>query len=143
MLLKNPVQGRVNALPLGEQRLQDGFAFRGEAVKPLVALVFLAPFADQKALALQASQERIQGAFINGHAVIGERFSEGIAVLFGAKHDEDGENERAAAELETEIFEERVVVVTGRHIVYGIHCVAHRLNCQVLFSRCWTDSLTL
>jgi hypothetical protein len=67
--------------------------------------------------------------------VISEGFAEGIAVLFGAKHDEDGEDEGAAAQLETKIFEELVIVVTGRHIVYGIHCAPHSLVCQVLFFR--------
>jgi len=66
MLLKNPVQRGVDALPFGEQRLQNGFALRGEAIKAFVAFVFFAPFADQEALGFEAAQQRVESAFVEG-----------------------------------------------------------------------------
>jgi hypothetical protein len=45
--------------------------------------------------------------------VVSEGLAEGIAVLLLAEHSEDGEDERAAAEFEAEVFEEVVVFCTG------------------------------
>jgi hypothetical protein len=133
MLLKNSVQRGIDALPFGEQRLQHGLAFGGEAIKAFVALVFFAPFAKEKTLGFEAAQKRVQGAFIDGHALVGEGLAEGVAILLFAKHGEDGEDQRAATKFEAEVFEEVVVVGTGRHIVYDAHCMIHSISCQGLF----------
>jgi hypothetical protein len=113
VLLKNSVQGRVDALPFGEQRLQHGLALRREAIKAFVTLVFLAPFADEEALSFEAAEERVEGAFVDGHAEVGEGFAEGVAVVLGAEHGEYGEDQGATTKLEAEVFEEVVVVDTG------------------------------
>lgn len=113
MLLKNSVQRGIDALPFGEQRLQHGLAFRGEAIKAFVAFVFFAPFADEEALGFEAAQEGVESAFVDGHALVGEGLAEGVAVLLFAKHGEDGEDQGAAAEFEAKVFEEVVVVGTG------------------------------
>src|SRR6266446_10522543 len=131
----NPVQGRINALPLCEQALQNHLAVGGEAVKPFVALVFFAPFAEEQPLALEPAEKRIQGAFIDGDTQVAKRFAERVTVVLFTEGGEDGENQRAAAQLQPQVFEELVVVCTGCHIVYDIHCMAHSIDCQVLFLR--------
>jgi hypothetical protein len=74
-------------------------------------------------LGFEPAEERIEGAFIDGHAVFGEGFAQRVAVLLGVELGEDGENEGSAAELHSEIFEE--VVVFGGHIVCRILCCNH------------------
>src|SRR5215471_15467119 len=71
------VQRGIDALPLREQLFQDHFAVPGQPVKPLVALLFFAPFAEQQALALQSPQQRVQRPFINRHALLLERLAQG------------------------------------------------------------------
>src|SRR5215831_2825024 len=113
------VQGRIDALPLRQQLFQDHFAVGGEPVKPFVALLFFAPFAEQQPLALQAPQQRVQRAFVNCHALFLERLTQRVAVLFPAQGREDSEHERAPTQLQPQVFKHFVVVCTGRHIVYA------------------------
>jgi hypothetical protein len=128
------IQGRVDAFPFREELLEHGFAVRGEDVKALVALVFFAPLADEEALGLETAQQGIQSAFIDGHAVVGESFAEGVAVLLGAELGEDGEDEGAATKLEAKVFEEiRFDGHTVPYPLYDIHCMTHSMCCQVVF----------
>ena len=122
-------------MPFGEQGLQHGLAFRGETIKAFVAFVFFAPFADEQALGFEAAEQRVESAFIDGHALVGEGLAEGVAVLLFAEHGQDGEDQRATAKFEAEVFKELVVVGTGRHIVYDAHCMVHSIGCQELFLR--------
>src|SRR5437879_10148416 len=49
--LNNPLQRRIQAVPFLEQLLEDARPVLREAVKPFIALVFLAPFAlDRKSV---------------------------------------------------------------------------------------------
>src|SRR5277367_5649240 len=92
-LLKNPIQRGIHVLPLRDQLFENDLAVFRKPVKPLVALVFFAPLADQQALRLEAPQQRVEGAFIDGHAVVGEGFAEGVAVLLGLKGGQDSEDQ--------------------------------------------------
>ena len=104
-LLEDGFQGRVNLLPLGEQLLENERALFGDSIEALVALVFFAPLALEQALRLKAAEERVEGAFIDGEAAVGEGFALGIAVLLGAQSRQDGQHEATAAEFEAEVFE--------------------------------------
>src|SRR5712664_4647735 len=48
--LNNPLQRRIQAVPFLEQLLEDARPVLREAVKPFIALVFLAPFALEQPL---------------------------------------------------------------------------------------------
>src|ERR1700760_4295699 len=98
----------VDGCPLDEQLLEGGGAGGREAVEALVALVLFTPFTDQQALGFEAAQERVEGALFNVDAVIGEGFAQGIAVVLLAELGQDGEDEAAAAELEAEVFKNRL-----------------------------------
>src|SRR4029077_2718726 len=126
---QHPLQGCIDALPFGEQLPKDLFACVGEDIEALVALVFFPPFADQQALGLEAPKEGIEGALVDGHTVLGKGFAEGVAVLFGVELGQDGEDERAAAELEAKVLEEEVLVVG--HSVWRILCCIHCMKYTV------------
>ena len=79
------VDGAVDGCPLDEQLLEGGGAVGREAVEALVALFFLAPFAGQQALRLQAAEQRVEGALLNVDPDIGERLAQGVAVVLVAK----------------------------------------------------------
>jgi hypothetical protein len=100
------VEGSVDALPLDKKLLENFFAVFRENVEALVAFVFLAPFADEQPLRFEPAKEGIESAFIDGHAMLGECFAEGVAVLFGAKLGEDSKDEAAASEFESNVFKE-------------------------------------
>ena len=55
-----------------------------EAIEPLVPFVFLAPLADQQALALETPEQRIQRAFVNREAEISERLAKRVAMALGS-----------------------------------------------------------
>ena len=82
-MLEDVVDGVVDAVPLGEELGEDGFAFGGEPVEALVALVFFAPLAGEEALGFEAAEEGVEGAFLDGEAFVGEGFAEGVAVVLG------------------------------------------------------------
>src|SRR6266478_2626559 len=130
----NPVQGRIDAFPFGEELLEHGFAIGGQDVKALVALVFLAPFSREQALRLQAAQEGIQSTLFDCHAVLGERLAKGVAILLGTELGEDGEDEGAAAKLEAKVLEE--IGLDGhavQHPLYATHCTPHSISGEVFF----------
>jgi hypothetical protein len=124
------VERRIDGFPFGQKLFQDLFAFGGERIEALVALFFFTPFANQQALGLQAAEQGVEGAFVDGHAMLGEGFTEGVAVLLGAELGEHGEDERAAAKFEPEVLE-GIVVCGGCgshavcHLLCGIHCAIY------------------
>jgi hypothetical protein len=125
-------------LPFGKQLLEDLFAYVGEDVEALVALVFFAPFTDQQALSFEAAEEWIEGAFVYGHAVFRQSLAEGVAVLLGVELGEDGEDQRPAAEFHAEVFEE--IVIGGHavwHLLCDIHCTTYTVRCTVLIVKCF------
>ena len=80
-------------MPLCEQALENHLAFRGEVVKPFVALVFFAPFAEEQPLALQPAKKRVQSAFIDGDTQVAKRFAERVTVVLFTEGGEHGENQ--------------------------------------------------
>ena len=64
-VLEDVVDGVVDAVPLGEELGEDGFAFGGELVEALVALVLFAPLAGEEALGFEAAKEGVEGAFFD------------------------------------------------------------------------------
>src|SRR6516225_4422578 len=80
----DPVQGRIDTFPFIEKLFENAFAVGGKNVEAFVALVLFAPLADQESLRFQAAQQGIQGAFVDGHAMLGQGLAQGVTVLFGA-----------------------------------------------------------
>ncbi len=78
---ENVVDGGVDRVPFIEQLEEGRFAFAAEPVKPLVPLVLFAPLACQQSLRLQAAQERIEGAFVDLKATLGQSLSQRVAVM--------------------------------------------------------------
>jgi hypothetical protein len=65
LLRKNLRQRRIDASPFGEQMGEHWGALRREPVEALFALIFLAPFAEEQPLGLEATQQGIQRAFVD------------------------------------------------------------------------------
>jgi len=127
------VERFVDALPFGEQLFEDDFAVGREAVETLVAPVLLAPFADQEALGLEAAEQRVERAFVDGEAETGERLAQGVAVLLVFELGKHGHDEAAAAELEAKLLEEAVVALSAVcHIACGIHYTTHSILSTVI-----------
>ncbi len=87
-------------MPLGEQLIQSLLALARDAVKTLLSLFFLAPFAGQQALAFQPSQQWIQRAFIDGEAMLSQRLTQRVTVLLVAQRCHDRHHQEPAAEFE-------------------------------------------
>ncbi len=122
-VVQNFVDGIVEGVPFGEELGEGGFAFRGEPVEALVALVFLAPLAGEQALGLEAAEQGVKGAFLDGKAFVGQSLAEGVSVVLDAELGEDGDDEAAAAEFELEGVEEGFGPVgKGAHTVWSILC---------------------
>ena len=102
MLIQDFVKRVVDDVPFGEELAEGGFALGGEAVEALVALIFFAPFAGEEALGFEAAEEGVESAFLDGEALVGEGFAEGVAVVLGTELGEDGDDEAAAAEFKAE-----------------------------------------
>ena len=100
------IERRVENLPFGEEFFQDLGSEWRKFVEAFVALVRLAPFAEEETLRFQTAEEWVEGALFDCHATVSQDFAEGVAVLLGTKAREDGEDERAAAKLQAEVFEE-------------------------------------
>src|SRR6201982_1111193 len=81
--------GCVDCLPLFQQFGQDLLAIGREPVEALVAFVFFAPLAYQKALGLESAEERIQRAFVDLQAALGKVLAERVAVMLRAKLGQD------------------------------------------------------
>ena len=98
-----------------------------EAVEALLALVFLAPLAGEQALALEPAEERVEGAFVDGEALVGECLPERVAVVLVPELDEHGQHQAAPAELQPEVLE--VVGVLGWGVgvshVCAAQCMTH------------------
>jgi hypothetical protein len=105
-MVEDVLDGVVDGVPLGEELVEDGFAFGRELVEALVALVFFAPLAGEELLGFEAAEEGIEGALFDGKAFVGEGFAQGVAVVLGAELGEDGDDEAAAAEFEAEGVED-------------------------------------
>ena len=123
MYLHDSVDGCVDVVPLLEQMGQDLLAFGGEAIEALVAFLLFAPLADEEALGFEASQEWIEGAFVDDQAMIGEVFAERVAVMLLPELREDGESKTAAPELEPKVFKD----------VFG---EGHAVPCTLYFTYC-------
>ena len=109
-----------------EQLGEDLLAVAGEAVKPLVALVFFAPFAGEQALGFEAAQQRVERAFVDLQAAFGEGFAQGVAVVLLAKLGQHCQGQAAAAEFQAEVFEE--VFGEGHavpHTLYINYCITY------------------
>ena len=100
------VDGRVDGLPLLEQLGKDLLAVAGEAIEPLVALVFFAPLAGQQPLRLQAAQQRIKRAFVDLQAAFGQSLAQRVAVVLLAQLRQHRQRQAAAAQLQAKVFEE-------------------------------------
>src|SRR6185312_9845704 len=130
---ENPLERRVDAFPLGRELLQDQLAVGGQTIETLIALLFLAPFADQQALALQPAQQRIQSAFIDLHALLGKRFAQGVAIAFVPQFSQHRQDQAAAPEFKPQVFENFGV---HRPFYRVLHSVWHTLYAiQYLLSR--------
>ena len=81
--LHNPVQRCVDALPFGQQLLEHLRALGRKAVEALVAAALLAPLAGQQPLGLEPPQQRIERAFVDLEAQLGQRLAKGVAVVLG------------------------------------------------------------
>src|SRR3954471_3537334 len=129
-------EGGVDFVELGEELFQDLAAFAGEFVKAFLAVVFLAPFALEEALAFETAEEGIKGAFVDLDAEFGELLSEGVAIMFAAELGEDGDNEKAAAKLEAETGK-KIGIWFGCHYqvstLCDTQCVLHSRSGQESF----------
>src|SRR6266851_2017045 len=138
--LNNPLQRRIQAVPFLEQLLEDARPVLRKAIKPFVALVFLAPFAFQQALGFQPTQQRIQGALFDLHALVRQRLAQRIAVMLFAKLRQHRNDQRPAAEFHPQVFEKVGVREFGKvyhlgpptvwRILCHTHYVVHSSCCQ-------------
>src|SRR6185436_19942133 len=117
---EDAVDGAVDATPLVEQQPQRPLAVGGQAVEALVALVLLAPFADEQPLCFQPPQQRVQGVLVDVQAKVRQGFSQRVAVVLDAQLGECGHHEAAAAELEPKVFEGLRAVGHGGYGVWRI-----------------------
>src|SRR6267143_805898 len=139
-LLNNPLQRRIQAVPFLEQLLEDARPVLREAVKPFVALIFLAPFAFEQALGFQPPQQGIQRALLNLHPLIRQRFAQCVAVMLFAKLRQHRNDQRPATQFHPQVFEEVGVRELGKvhhlesptvcRILCHIHYVAYSICCQ-------------
>ena len=108
------------------------FAVAGEAVKPLVALVFLAPLAGQQPLGLQAPQQRVERAFVDLQAALGQGLAQRVAVVLLAKLRQHCQSQAAAPQFQAKVLEE----------VFGEgHAVPHTLYNNTLYrTQCMMSS---
>src|SRR5690348_11590079 len=81
----NVVQRVVQRAPLVQQLLQNRAALRRKPIETLLALVFLAPFARQQTLRLEPAKQRVQRAFVDLEAEVGERLAQRVAVVLRAQ----------------------------------------------------------
>src|SRR4051812_14753397 len=93
VVLENAGEGGVDAAPLRLEQREDAAAVRGEAIEPFLPLVFFAPLAREQALALEPAEQRVQSAFVDRQASLGERLPEGVAVMLAAELPEHGQHE--------------------------------------------------
>src|SRR5262245_57927037 len=100
LVLEDARDGGVEPLPLGGQLAHDAAPGGGQLVEALLPLVFLAPFADEEPLALEAAEERVERAFVHRQVALGERLAERVAVVLAAELAEDAEDQPAAPQLQ-------------------------------------------
>src|SRR5579872_5507354 len=134
-----PFQNRLErcpeAFPFGQHLLEYGFSVARDLVETLVALVFLTPLAHQQTLGLKPAQERVQRAFINLHAVLGEGFAQRVSVLLSAELSQHRDYQASAAQFQPQTFNDAVVIGelthTVRHILYITQYKLSREVCRV------------
>ena len=95
----------VDLVQLAQELFEDVATVLGKFVEALLAVVFLAPFALEEALAFEAAKKGVEGAFIDLDAEAGEILAQGIAVMFAPELGQDRDDEKAATELEPEMIE--------------------------------------
>src|ERR1700744_471099 len=100
------VQGLVDGAPLAGQLAEQPRAVVGEAVEALVALVFLAPFAGEQPLALQPPQHRVERAFVDLQAGVGQLLAQRVAVALGLERPEHRQDQAAAPQLQPQLLEQ-------------------------------------
>ena len=66
----------IEALPFRQELLEDLAAVRRQAVEALLAAAFLAPFAGQQLLGLEAAEQGVERALVDVEAEIGEGLSQ-------------------------------------------------------------------
>jgi hypothetical protein len=120
------MDGAVDEFPLCEELFERGGTGGREAIEALVALVLFAPFAEEQALGFKATEERVKGALLNVDAVVGECFTERVAVVLFAELGEDGEDKAATAELKAEVLEDGLKGFghTVLYTLYDTQCMA-------------------
>lgn len=112
--LNDPGEGRVDLFQLGEELLENGAALTRKAVKALLAIIFLAPLAFQKALVFKSAEQRIKRAFVHLDPERGEILAQGVTVVFLAQLGEDGNGEKPAPQLEAQVIK-KVGMQIGFH----------------------------
>ena len=131
--------GGVDTVPLVEQASEDLFALWRESVEALIAFVFFAPLAGQKALGFESAEKGIERTFVDLEPTLGEILPERISVVLLPQLRKHGKGETAAAELKSKIFE--------GVFSYG-HCGSSRLlflgfavSRTLYFAYCMTTSV--
>ena len=112
--------GEVDLLPVGEERLQYRSPIGRQPVEALVAILLLAPFADEQPLIFEPSQQWIEGAFLDVQAAVRQRLLQRVSVVLDSQLGEHGHHEATAAELLPKRFERR-----DRHQTSAPHTVRH------------------
>src|SRR6476646_5969394 len=103
--LQDLVEGAVDGAPFRAQLPQDAYPFRGQLVETLLALVLLTPLAGEEPLGLEAPEQGIEGALVDGQAVVGEGLAQGVAVLLAPEFGQHCQDQRTPAQLQPQVFE--------------------------------------
>jgi hypothetical protein len=81
-----------------------------------------------------SAEKRVERAFVDLQAVVGEGFAQSVAVLLPAQGGENGEDYGAASEFEPEVLKSFLGhVCTVSYIVCHTYCVIHSSKCQGIF----------
>lgn len=124
--LDDAVEGGVDFFHLDEELFKDLPAVRGEPIEAFLAVVLFPPLAGEKALRLEAAEERIKRAFVDFEAELGEVLAERVAVVLAPELGEDSDDEKAAPQLEADVFE-KIRVQLGYRVadtMWNTVCVA-------------------
>ena len=142
-MIDDALKRRMDAAPLLEKLLQDPSSRGRKAIEALVALVLFSPFANQQSLRFQPPEQRVQRTFVNHQTIVGERFTERVAVLLGFELGEYRDNQAAPPELEPQGIENpRIWRKSGcrrewihrvHHTVCLTHCMQYSIRCQGKF----------
>src|ERR1035438_6587111 len=120
------LNGRVDGVPFLKQLGEDLLAVRGEAIEPLIALFLFAPLAGQQSLGFQAPQQRVERAFVDDQAVVGQGLAQRVAVTLLAKLRQDCERQASAAEFEPKVLEQVFCESHAvPHTLYINYCITY------------------